>query len=122
MEKPIIKKISDQASEHYAKILENIKAAEEFDELCKTSPDMVKQIFLDGMRTDFWRLFKGLLYRTKYSMEQNLQAKSCNTLDDLVMLGKFNTIYKQTDEIVNMPEAIVKTLLHRKEKPIAGGR
>lgn len=103
-------------SADYEKLTKCLRDAEEFDKLCKENPEHVKQVFLDGMKTEFWRFFQGCMVRTKWSMEQNLKGKSVNNLDDCIILAKFNTIYKQTDELINFPNNFLKTLLKLQEK------
>src|SRR3970282_70333 len=106
-------------SAEYEKLTIALKDAEEFDKLCRENPEHVKQIFMDGMKTEFWRYFKGCLTRTKFSMEQNLKGKPINTFDDCITLSKFNTMYKQIDELINFPDNFLKTFLKLHEKTSA---
>ncbi len=103
-------KFFENMDKEYQDLVQGIKDAQEFDKLCQENPESAKKIMLDGIRSDFWKYFKGMLTRTRYSMEVNLKRNKTSTLDQVISLGVFNNIYKQNDEVINMPINIVRQI------------
>jgi len=73
------------------------------------------EIILQGaLNSEFWKWFRVRLYQTLYSAELNGRNRSIQGFDDVLVKAKWDTIFKNTEEIFNMPEFLLSAIKKNK--------
>jgi len=94
-------------------ITQCLEIANEFDRMCAEQPEILKNIFLEGTRTEFWKYFKAVIVRQLYLADQNLRTLSVNNVDDLLKYNHNRMIYQESHKWLNFPITLLKTLFEQ---------
>ena len=79
-------------------------------DIADLSNEDLENIVSEGVKTVFWKWLKFKLENTKLSARTQLERRKIETLDDCISLAKWNAIFKTTEELINLPENLLKSI------------